>query len=75
MVRVSKINCVSIYVSDAANLCFVAKDSFCSRETAKESEKTVKLIIGISGLQIGVFLFFLNISLFSQTKHTLWALK
>ena len=44
-------NFVFIYVSDAANLCFVtfvAKDFeektfILSRETAKESEKTVKI--------------------------------
>ena len=57
---------VFIYVSDAANLCFVtfvAKDFeektfILSRETAKESEKTVIIkgtfIIRISGLQIRV---------------------
>ena len=60
-------NFVFIYVSDAANLCFVtfvAKDFeektfILSRETAKESERTVKIkkgtfIIGVSGLQIRV---------------------
>ena len=60
-------NFVFIYVSDAANLCFVTfvandfeeKTFILSRETAKESKKTVKIkkgtfIIGVSGLQIRV---------------------
>ena len=79
-------NFVFIYVSDAANLCFVtfvAKDFeektfILSRETAKESERTV--LIKKEPLSLGYQAFryewlIKNIFLISQPKHMFWVLK
>ena len=79
-------NFVFIYVSDAANLCFVTfvandfveKTFILSRETAKESEKTVKikkepLSLGYQASRYEWLI--KNIFLISQPKHMFWVLK
>ena len=79
-------NFVFIYVSDAANLCFVtffAKDFeektfILSRETAKESERSVKIKKEPLSLGYQAFRYewlIKNIFLISQPKHMFWVLK